>query len=192
MSGTWLTGWAAGDKVPAAEFRKGVGAIFDTTLGVAAASITIASIPAGYAHLAFELYGRGDAAAIGIAVNMRFNGDVGANYDDQSSGGNAATAFAGEIFAQTVIHIGDFPAASAPANLPGEIDGIVANYANATFNKTCRTNCAVKRGTTTTTMFVTQHAGFWRSNAAINSITFLATAGNFVAGTRATLYVMGA
>lgn len=110
MSGSWATGWATGDVVTAAEFAKGVGCIYDTTLGVGAASIDVTGIVGSYAHLLIVAYVRSDTAASATGLLTRFNGDTGANYT------GAATSTATSVTSGSST-IGGIPAATATSGL---------------------------------------------------------------------------
>jgi hypothetical protein len=191
-TGTWPLGWATGDIETAAEFKKGIGCISDTTLGGSAANVDITSIVATYAHLLIVSYARGDTAAANTALNVRFNNDTAANYDFQRLTGGAATVSAFEAFAQTSIISCFIPANTAGANLFNASLVFIPHYAGSANNKVALSLASVKLGTTTGSLATYLHGGFWRSSAAINRITLLPAAGNFVAGTRVSLYGMGA
>lgn len=192
MTGTWAAGWADGDIVTAAEFKKSAGSIYDTTLGVSAASIDVTGIVATYAHLMITLYARCDVAStFGTAV-MRFNGDAGTNYDWQQLQGQAATASASENFANGALQIGNIPGNTAGANLFSANEIFIPNYAGSTNNKQFLAVAAAKVGTATTNMVVNVFGGGWRSAAAINRITIFPGSGNLVAGTRLTIHALGA
>lgn len=193
MTGTWPTGWATGDIEQAAEFKKGIGAISDTTLGGSAANIDITSISATYAHLLIVAYARSDSAS-GVAINhlVQFNGDTAANYDWQKLQGSAAAVSAGEVFASTSLAIGLMPTNPAGANLFSVHMAFIPHYAGTTNNKVCLSINSMKFGVTTGSMAVGLNGGFWRSSAAINRITLLPASGSFVAGTRITIYGLGA
>lgn len=192
MPGTWALGWVTGDVVTAAEFRKGAGAIFDTTLGAAAASVDITPIVATYAHLRIEIVARGDTAATATAVVIRYNNDSAANYDHQIMGMSNATAIGIEALAGTSAWVGYMPAATAPANASSNIEVVVAGYAGTTFQKAATSACSLKTTVATGGLTTYANAHWWRSTAAINRVTLLANAGNFVAGSRVTIYAMGA
>lgn len=192
MTGTWPLGWAVGDVEIAAQYGKGWGAIFDSTLGGSAANVDITSIVGTYAHLMLVVYARGDTAASSTTSVLRFNNDSAANYDWQGIRGTGATTVASENFAQTSIAISTgMPANTAGANLFGVSVVFIPNYAGAN-NKAAMTLEASKIGVSTGNMFTDFFGGFWRSNAAITRITLLPGAGNYVAGTRVSLYAMGA
>jgi hypothetical protein len=192
MTGTWATGWATGDIVTAAEFKKGGGSISDTTLGSSAASVDIASIVATYAHLLIAVYARGDTAATSVATSVRFNNDTAANYDSQYVRGNGAAASAAEAFGATGANICITPANTAGANLFGACLLFVPHYAGTSNNKEITSLSACKIGTAGSNQFTDFFGGAWRSSAAINRVTIFPTAGNFVTGTRVTIYGLGA
>jgi len=164
--------------------------IADQILGGAAASIDLTSIPSTFAHLLVEVYARSDTVATVAAFNCRLNNDSGANYDAQNASGVAAAASAGESFAATSIGFPGVPAASAPANVFGGYVIFIPNYATTANNKLILALGGLKTGTATGTLTVDARAGFWRSSAAINRLTFT-PGGNLVAGSRVTLYGMG-
>lgn len=192
MTGTWATGWATGDIVTAAEFKKSAGSIFDSALGASAASIDVTSISSAYAHLMITLYLRSDAAAGIVNGLMRFNGDTAANYDYQFAQGVAAAASAGETFAATSIQASTIPANTAGANLFGMSTIFIPNYANSTNNKQCICVSSFKSAATTGNMAAQIFGASWRSNAAINRVTILASSGNLVSGSRVTIDALGA
>lgn len=191
MTGTWATDWATNDVVTAAEFRKSMGCVFDSTLGVSAATIDITPIPTTYAHLLVDMYLRGDTAATSTVVLVRLNGDSGANYDVQTVNGSAAAVTAAEAFAQTSMNLFSCPANTAPANVFGGSTLTLHNYGQATNNKELTSEANLKLSTASGGLTRAAACGFWRSNAAVNRITILPTAGNFVAGSRVSVYVLG-
>jgi hypothetical protein len=192
MTGTWATGWATGDIVTAAEFKKTAGAIFDSTLGASAANVDVTGISATYAHLMVSIYARGDVASTATAIGMQFNGDTAANYDFQMLQGSASVAAASETFAGTAANLGFASGNTAGANLFSSTEVFIPHYAGSTNNKQFVTIASVKTGTASGSMFVNVFGGGWRSTAAINRITFLPASGNFVTGTRVTVHALGA
>lgn len=162
--------------------------IVDTILGVSAANIDWQSIPATFAHLAFELYDRGDAASANQALFLRFNNDSGANYDYEVQTTAATTVTGSEGLAQTSARIGQGPANTAPANVFSGLTAWIEHYSGSTNQKCGHAHGSDKSGTGTGNIIIEMDAFFWRSAAAINRITIFPQSGNFVAGTRATLY----
>lgn len=189
MSGTWPSGWVAGDVVTAAEFAKGVGAIYNTTLGSAAASVDVTGIIAGYAHLFIVCHLRGDTAATTAQVLMRFNNDSGANYVRQRIDAASTAVNASQATGQTSTFVGDCPAASATASLDSTHLILVSNYANALSFKSCVSVYFARWAASV--MEVGVSGGDWASAAAINRVTLLPSAGNFAIGSRVTIYGMG-
>jgi hypothetical protein len=191
MTGTWATDWATGDVVTAAEFRKSVGCISDTTLGIASASFDLSSLPTTYAHMTIECYLRGTVAATSTGWSIRFNADSGPNYDNQGLAGTAAAAAAGETFAQTSLVGGTQPGNSAPASVFGLLRIEIPNYAYASGNKVVFMTTSDKRGTTTGLLTARVDSGYWRSNAAISRITIAPASGSWDVGSRCSIYVKG-
>ncbi len=192
MTGAWNSGWATGDLTLAAQYAKGWGSIADTTLGGSAANVDMTSISGTYAHLLVIVYARGDTALASTFLNMRFNGDAAANYDWQDLRAITTTVSAGEAFAQAQVVMGQIPANTAGANLFSAQCIFIPHYAGSANNKIAVSMSAAKTGTTSGSLINEAYGGFWRSSAAINRITLLPNAGNFVSGTRVTLYAMGA
>lgn len=164
--------------------------IAQSVLGVAAASIDFSGIPATYETLVLELMGRGDTAATFVLPQLRFNNDSGANYDDHSHyavGGGASPASSSNVGA-TSAAIGGLTAASATANKPGYATIRIPNYAKTVFQKVAHASVDRFESNVAGGLVTQQTAALWRSTAAINRITLSASAGNFIAGTVATLY----
>lgn len=166
----------------------------DSTLIGSAASFDFTSIPATFAHLLLVVYARSDTAAVSDSVIARFNGDTGANYDYQTAAAVATAVTAQEVFAATGVTLaGGMPGGTAGANLFGVTDILIPHYANALNNKVAHCRSGWKAGTATTNVQKRDADGYWRSNAAINRVTLVCSSGgNFVAGSRATLYGMPA
>lgn len=187
MPGTWASGWVTGDVVTAAEFKKGVGAIYDTTLGAPAASVDVTGIISGYAHLLIVAYLGSDTAS-NQNILLRFNNDSAANYDRQYVAGNAAAASALESLAQTSISVGVTHSAvgASPVML------VVPSYSSTALgHKSVLALSGLKTGTATTNLSMYATFGSWRATAAINRVTLLPAAGNFATGSRVTIYGMG-
>lgn len=193
MSGTWLTGWVTGNVVTAAEYKKGVGMIFDSTAGGAVASIDTGAlgVPAGYNALMIVTQLRGDTVATAVAVNARFNADSTTSYSWQNSVSTNATTTATEGIGVNLARIGRCPAASAPASEFSSTRAEIANYASANHkNGTAQTSS--RENTTSGTMVLETNSFSWfATGAAITRVQILPSTGNFVAGSRVTIYVMG-
>lgn len=192
MSGTWAANWAIGDVLTAAEFKKGAGCIYDTTLGGSAANIDITSIVGTYAHLRIILDARGTDTATNSALWLRFNNTTGAGYYYQQQEAYATTSTAIEGLGQGQIVLGEIPAANAPANTSSPTVIEIPNYAGTTFAKTCVAHGGGMRGTTSGLVLNWSVVGFWQVTSAISRVTLLPSAGSFAAGSRCSVYAFGA
>jgi len=190
-SASWLNGWLSGDQLTAAELGKGVGSFFDSTLGSAAATFDITSIPTWGSHLMIELYGRGDTASANVTVSARFNNDSGANYGSQGVAGNTTSTTAGQSNSSTSIPVAGFSAASATANHPGSLQILIPHFRGTMFFKQVLATYFYSTAITSSGMTVAVQGGVWASTAAVTRVTFILSAGNFVAGSRCTAYVLG-
>jgi len=156
------------------------------------ADFDFVSIPAGYKHLSLIVQARSDQAATATAVVLRFNGDASAIYDYEQHTGEGATAAAAGSLAQTSLAVGQVAGGNAPAGAAGTLELLIPNYAETTLEK----NVSAKGGrreaqAVAADMYVAHVFGNWRSTAAINRVQLLPGAGNFAAGSRATLYGLG-
>lgn len=191
MGATWAADWSVGAVVTKDEFRKSMGCVIDSTLSVAAASFDFTGLPTTYAHMIAVVYGRGDTAATSIAIGLRLNNDTTANYDFQRLRATASTVSGLESLGATTIEVGSIPAATAGANLFSTVEFSLLNYGGATNNKTVYSHSGWKIGTVSGDLTTDAYSGFWRSSAAVSRVTILPSAGNFAAGSRCSIYVMG-
>ena len=155
--------------------------IATTTLGSAAASITFSSISSAYTDLRVVLLS--STATAGNAVNyLRFNSDTGSNYSSTWLTGNGSTASSSSETSATFIRGGE-NANNTDAGL-SLITYDVFSYAGSTYKTALVTNSRDENGSGSTYRIV----GLWRSTSAINTLTIASSAGNYKAGTTATLY----
>ncbi len=172
-------------------FNTGIPVVLgNTTLGANAASIDFTGIPPDWAHLLVVAYLRGDVGAVATPINVRFNSDTGNNYDRQYDLGTGSTASAGESFAQTWAQVGNCAGGNAGANLFGALTLDIPFYSQASNNKVISSSWAGKWGTSSGNMESGMMSAFWRSSAAITTVSLMPTSGNFVSGSRVTLYGM--
>jgi hypothetical protein len=162
--------------------------ISNQTLGGAAATIDFPGIAGTFNHLLLVLAARGDTAATAVVVNLQFNGDSGANYDIQRVTTAAAAAGGNEAFGGTSARVGSIAAASAAAGLSGSLYIFIPGYAGAVLHKTFISNSGWKIGVASGNIAIEEVTGHWRNTAAVTRVTLLAAAGNFIAGSQATLY----
>lgn len=190
-SNSWANDWLTGDVPSAAEYRKSMGCVFDSTLGVAASTIVASSLPTTYAHMRAMLFLRGDNASTTVGLSVRMNADSGANYNYQQILANNATVTASAAVAATSASLPPFPAANAPAFIYTAITLDLLNYGNSIRFKTFLATGWMETADTAAGQFAQTNGGVWKATAAINSLTFISAAGNFDAGSRVSVYVMG-
>lgn len=165
--------------------------ITDTTVsGSAAANIDFASIPGTYKHLRLVGQVRGDTSANHIALRLTVNADTTAahyewNYAETYSGNTANGTDSGS---DTSLSVGNVCAATTPASWPGSFELDVPNYAGTTFFKTTIGVYGYGSGGGTGGILCGTSIGFWLSTAAITELKFSPATGNFVIGSRISLY----
>lgn len=164
--------------------------LFDTTLAAAAASIDTTAIPGGYSALMLVLVLRGDTAAGSIDNLIRFNGDTGANYDDIATRNNNAATGTVNDQAATSGELGQIVAATSTSNYASTIQAMIPNYAGTAFFKTAVYISGHEVTPATPTMQSWTGAISWRSTGPITQINVRPSAGNYVAGSRFTIYGM--
>jgi len=154
--------------------------IATTTLTSAAATFTFSSIPATYTDLRLVVVMRVDTTN---TCFIRYNGDTGSNYSYTVLWGNGTTANSFTDVNRARIDIGsDIVSASTTIPFLAELD--IFSYAGSTNKTTLVSTSEDFNGSGITR----KQVNLWRNTAAINSITFARTAGNYSIGTTATLY----
>lgn len=195
MTGLWSSDWATGDIVTAAEFRKSLGCVADSTLGVSAASFDFTGLPTTYAALMVIFQGRSDTAALNTQVDMRFNNDsAAANYAWNENRLDGVTVAAADDVPGTAgfVRVGKITGATATANYFGTSTIWIPNYAtgSAAFREfsaksSGRSSNAANAG------WLYEYGGMWLATTAISRLTLLPEAGNWITGSRCSIYVMG-
>lgn len=175
--------------------RPGMELICDLTLGGSQASFdtdtilgVAASIPQVYNHLRLVYMGRSDTAATNSSTSIRFNNDSAANYDYGALQGSSGTPSNSEGIGQTLGYAGEMAAATAVAGATGSVDILIEAYAQATFHKQAIATSIMKYGIAAGNLQQHLHGIHWRSTAAITRIQAILSAGNFIAGSRFSLY----
>lgn len=149
-----------------------------TTLGSAAASVTLSSIPSTYTDLI--LIANVQASTAGQGLTMQFNGDTGSNYSTTGLRGNGTAASSFRQTTSTNILLSNF--AEPPTGSQNVCIAQFQNYSNSTTNKTVLTR-ANSAG-----FGVDALVGLWRSTSAISSIRIDITGGTMSIGSNFTLY----
>jgi hypothetical protein len=151
-------------------------------------SVTFSNIPSTFSHLRIEGTVRSLSAGTGSDVTiMQFNGDTGANYKRQYFGANSSGTFSGQASADTGVVIAQPPTAGDLANYPSSFVFDIPLYAGTAFFKSAHGLYMSLNNTTIASMLVLSTNVYWANTAAINSIV-VSQAGNFVTGSRLSLY----
>ena len=162
--------------------------IADTTLGSAASQIVFSAIPQNFAHLMLVVYLRGDVGSALSSANLRANADATADYDFQGLRANGATIIGYESIGATSTIVGDIPGGLAGAGIFGAAHILVPHYAGAVNGKSFESVSSAKVGVASGNIYTSTLAGFWRGVSNITTLTLIPASGNFVTGSRATLY----
>ena len=181
-----------GDLITVAQINRWPVLLADELLVGSDADFDFTSIPAHWTYLKVVVYARSDEAGATVAtLKIRFNGDTAANYDSQDMYSSAAAPSSAESLGLAYGVAGLHPRAGAGANLFSTTEIVIPHYAGTANNKAAVCLSSSKVGIASGNLS-TRHSGvFWRSNSAITRVTILPEAGNFVAGSRASLYGMG-
>jgi hypothetical protein len=162
----------------------------DSLLIASAASFDFQAISGNFNHLKVIIYGRSDTAAASTNLLLRFNNDSAANYDwenVQASDGGAPAA--SESLGATAILVGEITGATATANYFAGCEITIPEYKGVVGNKVAHGLAALKIANTTVNQQLFFRGGGWRTTAtAVTRVTILPAAGNFIAGSHATLY----
>ncbi|HEX7936771.1 MAG TPA: hypothetical protein VF573_27370 [Paraburkholderia sp.] len=150
-------------------------------------TITFSSL-GNFTHLRIMYSARGDQSASNTIINIQFNGDTANNYDREVIQASATTASGGEALAQAAAAIGNVVAATGTANVPGVGTIDIYDYLGTTFQKEATSTTGFPRLTTSGNFLSQVFAVRWRSTAAITSITLSLASGNYVAGSKFSLY----
>jgi len=172
-------------------YGRGVTAIYDTTLPVAASSIDITGITALYKNLLIEIFARSTTVATSAAMILRLNNDSGTVYDYQRFYATGATPGAADLYGQTNMLVGYIPAASAPGGIYGACSIEIPNYNPASYNKSILARSGLTWGASAGDAQTELDFGSYRGTSAAVSRLTLSTSGNFEAGTSVTVYAMG-
>ena len=178
-----------GDIVTASQLNLLPIRIADSTASGSVASFDFTSLPGQFAHLLIRVMARGDTAVTGVNCLVRFNNDNGANYSYQYiTANNSTNVSALGAVSATSVPVGGFPAASSPASYPGYLDLGVTQYAGTSLYKVGQANSFIANTALNTGMQLGPMGFMWLSTSAINRVTIFPSSGNFVAGSRATIY----
>jgi hypothetical protein len=162
-----------------------------TQLGSAAASVTFSSIPGTMGALAVVWSARGDNPTLTVDHWVRFNADSSAIYEHEVLHAIGTAITASETLNTNQARVGQMSAATAVANAWGAGVVWIPSYASASVYKASVGFCGLKWNTAAGSFRVHTAGSTWRSVAAVTSLVFLPAGGNFIAGSRFTLYGLG-
>lgn len=165
--------------------------IAELLLTVDTLQLDFLNIPSIYKHLHLVILARGTAALTGSELDMFFNNDTGANYD-YLYGILTSTGWTQVgVFTAGAMEMGTCVCANGPADAADCTVIDILGYSQTIYQKAALSYTQQKRGTTAGNVTRGVRSGWWRSTAAINRITVQLGAGNFKAGTIATLFGVG-
>jgi hypothetical protein len=168
--------------------------ISTTTLGSAQSSVTLSSIPSTYTDLFLTCSLRATAATFNATnyIEPTFNGNTSALYSLTSFFRRTGTITnASNSNANNLRGVAGIATPDLASGIFTHFTMNIMNYANTSINKTAL--CTSRTGGNLSAMDdVWTAAGLWRNTAAITSITFLPSAGNFETGCTFTLYGIAA
>lgn len=167
----------------------GLNLLYDNTLSGAAASIDTGanSIASGHQHLIIVMLARGSQAASNVDNQIQFNADTAAHYDDNAYRSLNGTGGTVTDTASTAAEFSQVIGASGTASYSSPIIGFIPGYDQTTFFK----SLVYLSGWVVTPVTAYQNwmgHSVWRSTAAITEIKVFPSAGNYVAGSRLTVY----
>ena len=154
--------------------------IASTTLSTAAASITFSSIPQTYTDLRIVFL---ESSSNGATQTLNFNGDFGTSYNNTLFAGNGGTMYNWSDSNVSRIII-DYFVSGGSATIPAFKTIDIFSYTTTRFKSTLYTNSNDQNGSGSNEKGV----GIWTGNDAVTSLTLGRASGNYLAGTRATLY----
>ena len=162
--------------------------LYDNVAAGAIASWDVSSISQAYNYLKVLVQGRSDNATVLTTILLRLNNDSAANYNGNNPTFQNATVVGGETLGATSMPVGAVPGSTATANRPGNSELVIHDYKGTVFHKQVTGSAMHTRDDSTTNQEVQLLGGLWRSTAAVNRITVTPAAGNFIAGSRLTIY----
>lgn len=165
----------------------GLKLISDQLLDAPTASVIFNNIPQTYKHLILIGKSRSSDAGVALACRGRLNNDVGNNYYVQAISGNQASAFGVQILAANLFSFGGCAGSGAVANGFSTFSSTIVDYTSTTALKTA-ISTTIFVDTVAANLFTGVYSVFWNSTVAITRIDVFPSLGNFLAGSRFTLY----
>ena len=154
--------------------------IATTTLGSAATTLDLTSIPSTFTDLRLVVVGADNDSA-GYNIRFQYNNDTGNNYSFTDLRGDGSSASSLRVSNDNYIFAGSMP---ADINVPFLATLDIFSYAGSTYKTVLVTSSTDKNGSGSTRSLV----GLWRSTSAINTILLGVASGTWAIGTTFTLY----
>jgi hypothetical protein len=163
--------------------------LISTSTASGATSITFSSIPQTYKHLQLRFVAKSDTTSTGYCLPaFRFNADSGANYAIHEFFGDGTNIQAQALLSRNAGQFAQLIDSYNSTNQFGSSILDIFDYTSTTKNKTTRAlgGYGPGNGDERISLFSTA----WFNTAAITSITllFATYGGNFVSGSRVSLY----
>lgn len=153
-------------------------------------TMSFTSISGSYTNLRIIFSGRSTDNSEVQTVGLRFNNDSSGDYDYQYAIGNDGSAGAGHTENSTSITAFLLPGSSANivSGIPGSGVADIPNYTGTTFFKTLNSQAGMIGKPSSGWRYQVSYYGHWRDTSAVTRIDLVASAGNYTAGSTATLY----
>jgi hypothetical protein len=168
----------------AAPASGGMTLISTTTFNNTASTYTVSSIAATYKHLLIVGGGLQSAASAADGIAFRYNGDTGANYNQQGikvSAGSVSSESGQNLTSLFASNMGTLAITTDSSDKFGGIALNIYNYAATEYKEQNFVGGSSQNGGSI--RYITAN-GLWNNTAAITSITFFTTStSNFKAGT---------
>ena len=180
--GFWAVAGSGGGAAGAYEL------ISTTTLTGTSASIVFSSLTQSYKHLHLRITMRGDVAATQTPFYLRLNSDSGTNYSRhwlRSDGSSTLSANAGNGESAIWQNYTLGASSTSSAFTSAIID--ILDYSSNNKNTTVRTVIGSHGGSGGHTA-VSLSSGGWYNTAAVTNLNMYLASGNFIAGSRFSLY----
>jgi hypothetical protein len=155
--------------------------IADTTVESAVSSVTFSSIPSGYTDLLVKFSGRQDTASGQCLITL--NGST-SSYTGKRLFGSGSAAFSDSTNTNNWNPSSINPS-TYTANTFGNTEIYIPNYRSSNYKSVSIDGITETNATEAYSGFV---AGLWSNTAAITSISFAPSGGNFIANSTFTLY----
>ncbi len=151
-------------------------------------NIDFVGISGVYRHLYIIGQIRQDGAAVDADVNVRINNDSGNNYHEAAIFGVNVTPTATALASQSEARVGTYPGANAIADYVGQIVMDIPYYSDTSLFKSWTGQFSSIPNATVADYDMGDFGGIWLDASAITRVTFIASSGNFDAGTEISLY----